>query len=73
MRHCKIGVERFSRDRTTSSYHARSFVDMAVEAEDVTNVAVEANGWDLRLGKDGGCGVAGCDPRLTRVSRCKHL
>lgn len=39
-----------------------------VEASNVTNVEVTASGWDLRPEADGGCGVGGCDPRLTRVS-----
>ncbi|CAM9282020.1 unnamed protein product [Ectocarpus sp. 8 AP-2014] len=37
-----------------------------VEAANVTNVAVDATAWDLRLGSEGGCGLTGCDPRLTR-------
>lgn len=40
---------------------------ISVEAANVTNVAVSATAWDLRMGSEGGCGVAGCDPRLTRV------
>lgn len=37
----------------------------AVEASTVTNVAVTSDvGWDLT-----GCGLGGCDPRLTRVRR----
>lgn len=34
----------------------------AVEAATVTNVGVTSDAWDLN-----GCGVEGCDPRLTRV------
>ncbi|CAN0077215.1 unnamed protein product, partial [Scytosiphon promiscuus] len=37
-----------------------------VEASTVTNVAVTASAWDVRSEADGGCGVGGCDPRLTR-------
>ena len=43
-------------------------VGTTVEASNVTNIDVEASGWDLRSAADGGCGVAGCDPRLTRVN-----
>lgn len=38
----------------------------AVRANTVTNVMVMATNWDLQT--DAGCGDAGCDPRLTRVS-----
>lgn len=35
-----------------------------MRANTVTNVRASADTWDLRV--DAGCGVAGCDPRLTR-------
>lgn len=34
----------------------------------MSNVVVTGSQWDLRGEDEGGCGVAGCDPRLTRVS-----